>query len=223
MITTMRRLRPVKRLKLTTPMNITEELRSGCCRQQHVTLLRHSCFSIAAVLRARLIMCTLTEPEVLNRIAAMLSPMYNRSSSTFTYIVEGHVVCRHAFTIYWGLSVYKLDVARRMTMSNMLVTTHGRNGQQYPTYARAWLHRWMARFFHSVCDTHQSGSNRLCLTRASEYVSTLVVVLPHSPICTSLLLSFVSLSTCLFALIVLRQVVSSAGDQLATGNVIYHA
>lgn len=152
-----RGLRPVKRLKLTTPVNITEELRSGCCRQQHVIVLRYSCFSTAAVMRARLILCALTEPEVLNRIAAMLSPMYNRSSRTFTYIVEGHVVCRHAFTIYWGLSVYKLDVARRMTMSDMLVTMHGRTGQQYPTYARAWLHRWMARFFHSVCDTHQSG------------------------------------------------------------------
>ena len=161
--------RPKKWAKTINAESIDAARRVPCCAKDH-----RATFSTGQVLDARILLCRLSEQEVLVHVAAMVKCMLLPDGCGVTFLVQGLPVCRVAFQWYYGIADRKLRHAISLARGNRnaspyfrlttLIVVDGVTAVAHvgfgdrATPKRDWLVAYLYHFLSENCDTHQSGN-----------------------------------------------------------------
>lgn len=107
--------------------NVMDDLKLVClCEQQCIEK-----FNIGEVLAGRKFFHSKNEVGKLQWLIDVLKLFYNIDQNKVTLMLNGHVVCRDAFLVYYGISQYKYYAAKKNIQNGNLIAIHGNSLRNY--------------------------------------------------------------------------------------------
>ena len=107
--------------------------------------------TVLSVQSTRKAMMNLTMMQITLSMIALLTYMYDPEANTFQLILQGHTACKLAFSIYYSVSLYKINV----TMTHVRQGTtpvHGNALREYDGHLSTLCNAWLTKYCYNYGD-----------------------------------------------------------------------